>query len=234
MGRFTAHSIEDRIDLRQAGSETRGTRIDNDFDSQCAEHLLVSGASNRNYSHSGIESHFDGIGTHVSGSACDQDRISAFRLGIFEEHLPGGDCDNRCRSCLKVIQARWLRRDHSRERDGEFGLCAAKLWIRYAVDRFAYCELAHIGTNRLNEAREVGTKRQWGLLAYLALAFTNDCVPGSDACGGNAHQHLTFVGHRLRNLFNKDDLRRSVTVDAHRFHINHTSLTEIHCPLVQQ
>lgn len=116
--------------------------------------------------------------------------------------------------------------DHPRQCDGEFCLAAAELRVGNTINLIANCRLAHIGTNLLNEAREVATKCQWRLWTYLALALTNDCVLWSDACCSNAHQHLSFARRRPRNIFDNDDLRRSETVDAHGLHVNHTALTK--------
>ncbi len=99
-----------------------------------------------------MQSHLHGISAHVSGGTSDHYRVAAFRQSILEEHLPGGNRDNRRRSRFKVVQGLGFWADHSSQCDGEFRLGIAELRIGYTVDSIANCKLAHIGTHRLNKS----------------------------------------------------------------------------------
>src|SRR5579863_292130 len=121
-----------------------------------------------------------------------------------------------------MVEAPRFWRDQAPECDGELRLGAAELRVGNTVDLIADCELAHVRTGLLNEACEVGTKCERRPRTYLALPLANDCVPWSDARGGNAHQHLSFLRRGPGNIFDNDDLRRPETVNAHCLHVNHS------------
>ncbi len=119
---------------------------------------------------SGDYGHLHGEGADVPGGSDDHYSLSAHRLCILEEHLPGGHRNNGSRRCSFVIQRLRFAGDHIGRGHRELGLAAAETRVGDAIDMAARREVRNAETDLVDDTGEVRTEGKRRLRADLALA----------------------------------------------------------------
>jgi hypothetical protein len=98
------------------------------------EQVLVIEVGDGNDVDAGVYGHLYGVTSDVPRGSDDHDRLSAHRLCILEQHLPGGYRDDGGGCCFYVIQRLWFAGNHPGRGHGELGLGATELRISDAID----------------------------------------------------------------------------------------------------
>jgi hypothetical protein len=111
-----------------------------------------------------------------------------------------------------------LRADHPGRGHGELSLGATELRIGDAIDFVGRPEARNAGADLLDNTGEVRTEGERRLRANLALALTDDRVPGSDACRHHAHQNFAFARRRHRHILDYHDVGRPEAMNPCCFH----------------
>jgi hypothetical protein len=123
---------------------------------------------------------------------------------------------SRCR--FYVIQRLRFAGDHPGRGHGELSLGATELRIGDAIDFVGRREARNAGADLLDDTGEVRTEGERRLRANLALALTDDRVPGSDARGHHAHQNFVWARRRHRHILDHYDLGRPEAMNPNCFH----------------
>ena len=126
----------------------------------------------------------------------DQHPLARGNAGVLEQHLPGGDRDHRHGGRPDVVERRGLRRDPRRLGQRVVGVGAGEAAVGDAIDLVAGRQAGDTGADRLDRAREVGAERERERLRQDALAGPDPGIPGADASGRDADQHLALAGRR--------------------------------------
>ena len=116
--------------------------------------------------------------------------MAAFRLRIFEEHLPCGYRDYRSTCRFQAAKRSRLGGYHAAHADRILRVRSYKLWIRDSVDSITGAKSRYCVTNLIYDACQVRTQSQRKVRTDLALTFADDCVPRSHARGCNTNQNL--------------------------------------------
>jgi hypothetical protein len=110
-----------------------------------------------------------GVGPDVPGGSDDHYRLSAHRLCVLEEHLPGGHRNDGSRRCFYMIQRLRFACDHIGRGHGELCLGAAELRVGDAVDCVGRREAGNAGADSVDDSGEVRAEASGGCGLTLLL-----------------------------------------------------------------
>src|SRR6476620_3134191 len=71
----------------------------------------------------------------------------------------------------------------------------------------------------MNRTGQIGSQSQWKRLRQHALAATDQRIPRSNTRGFHLHEDFAVAGLGLGNVFQRDDFRRTKTVNSSSFHL---------------
>jgi hypothetical protein len=140
--------------------------------------------------------------------------LAALQPGVVEQRLPGRDGDHRYRSRLDIVQSNGFACDHTGRRDRIFCIGPDEARVGDAIDMVAGREGSHTRSDGRDDARLVGAEGERQRLRQRALAGADPGVPRANTGSFDLHQNLAFCWRGEFDVFEGDDVRCTVAVDA--------------------
>jgi hypothetical protein len=132
----------------------------------------------------------------------DEHFLTGLQIGSLDEHLPGGQCDERHRGCLGHGEARRLDREIILVHRDALGEGAYTAIARPRVDLVPHGEARHGGPDAGDDTGDVVPEHEWGLVGdkQLELPVADLRVKHVHAGRVDVDEHIAVADRRLGDL----------------------------------
>ena len=174
-----------------------------------------------------MTSELNRVGSDVSCSSMDDDRLASFEPGLVEQTLPGRNTDDGNGSRFDIAERAWLLREHPGRRHSVLGVSANELRVGHAENLVSDRQPGNPGTQSRDFAGQIRAQRERKRLWQCTLARPDPSVPGADACCVNSNKDFAWTKVWPRSRFENHRFRRAELMHAPGHHRGRAGLCAV-------